>query len=315
MELEPAIEVCGASADTEKVPQVTGIVQRTLRNGARAPGVAAVAAEVERFAVGVRDRRSSRTPWTGEQAARSCRRHSGDAAPRLSDTCRSALPPPGAYLPVRRSVPGRTPTRSAPRRTASGCASRQPTFDPRGAMLEERRRRAPARRGARAAEPAATLPARRQPSSSATGPRVRVAARHPGSRVINGHLAVDLHRRVGAGDQDRAREAAGGDRRARRRVLVDRELIAGAGVQTDCGELVHPLIEELLVDLQIVGAGAGDSGQHRQGAAVLTAQRRDGADFPIDAHCSPNFQVIEWPRRGPARSEPSLLRCYCFMIV
>jgi len=71
---------------------------------------------------------------------------------------------------------------------------------------------------------------------------------------------------------------------------IDQNKVAGAGLEADRGELVEPLGEELLIDLEVVGAGAGESGQHsqRRGAA---AQHCDGADLTLGIHCSPNLEL------------------------
>ena len=65
------------------------------------------------------------------------------------------------------------------------------------------------------------------------------------------------------------------------------EIGAGAGLQADRGELVEPLGEELLVDLQIVGAGAGKSGQHRYRGGG--AEQHGGAQ-PAYFHHDPPVQ-------------------------
>ncbi len=72
-------------------------------------------------------------------------------------------------------------------------------------------------------------------------------------------------------------------------LVFDREHRTGTGLQPDRGELVDPLGEELLVEPQVrqlVGAGASQSGQHRQRSRARP-QRRDGRDLTPLHHYPP----------------------------
>src|SRR5262249_55466994 len=79
---------------------------------------------------------------------------------------------------------------------------------------------------------------------------IRVAARHP---IVDrlGDLATDLQRGLGAGDQKRAREAAGQRGGAGGRVLVDREDRSGGADALALRQLVDALRQELLIGAQI----------------------------------------------------------------
>jgi hypothetical protein len=133
---------------------------------------------------------------------------------------------------------------------------------------------------------------------------VRLTAAH---EIVHdlGHLTVDLDRGVGARNEDRPREAAGGRRRAGGRILIDRENGTGAGLLADRGELIDARVEELLVDLQIVGASAGEAGQHRQ-RGCAAPERRDGTEFTrLHHYPPPEFTLTIGHRDGAKNRLPN----------
>ena len=99
--------------------------------------------------------------------------------------------------------------------------------------------------------------------------------------------AADAQRGVGAGDQKRSREAAGGDRCCGRAGLRPKPRHKRAGCRRRrLRELIDPFLEELLIGPQIrqlIGARRGKASQQRN--------RCHAADIPHSGHRSP-YRII-----------------------
>src|SRR6185312_4284595 len=95
---------------------------------------------------------------------------------------------------------------------------------------------------------------------------VRVAALEPVVEDL-GDLAADTQRRVGARDQERAREAAGDRGRVPGWVGAGSGIVAAdTGNRSTLRDLVEPLLEELVVGAEVrylIGLRGGHAGQQR----------------------------------------------------
>ena len=123
--------------------------------------------------------------------------------------------------------------------------------------------------------------------------RVRVAAVEP-VRDVGDDLAADPDRGVGAWDQEGARETAAEARLPGGRRWWAARIEPAHRRDGRLRQLVEATLQELLIGAQIrqlVGLGRRQARQQRDRSGQ-PAQRRDRADSPLSAHCSPKHQKL-----------------------